>query len=105
MRIRPTKDQIEEAAYYRWINMGSPCLDEAGQKANWMAAEQELLKANGINYRVLLETDKLEIRKYNPSKRVIRAANKDYYLQFPYMIFAIRHHEKSSFLYVAFAKE
>lgn len=134
------ENQIRDAAYYKWLHVGSPYLTEEEQRRLWLEAEEDLLRSQGKPYRVLLNTNngkveevekkegkikidasymykplvdakkteekpRIEIRKYYPQKRLIVAAHREYYLQFPYIIFACRTHSTGSYLYVGFAKQ
>jgi hypothetical protein len=58
-----------------------------------------------MNYETLYKTPTIEVRKYPPCKRTLHIEGKDYFLQFPYMVFAQRKTGEYNYLYVAFAKE
>ena len=97
--------EIRDAAYFKWLRIGSPILNEEQQRILWLEAEEDLLRERRMPYRILLQNETLEVRKYFPQKRVIVAAGREYYIQFPYLIFAGRFHESGSYLYVGFGKK
>jgi len=98
--------EIRDAAYYKWLRIGSPCLNEEEQQKLWLEAEQDLLRQRGTPYRILAKIDDVEVRKYYPQKRLIVVAGREYYLYFPYMIFGGRiSPTNGSYLYVGFSKE
>jgi hypothetical protein len=62
-------------------------------------------------FSVLYEDRDIEVRKYPPSRRTVDIDGHEYFLHFPYMVFARRivihpdSNQTGTFLYLAFAKE
>jgi hypothetical protein len=78
-----------------------------GQKGDTMELElaKELLERRTSNYHELFKNDTVEVRKYNPQRRTVSIAGRNYFLQFPYTVFALRKTPDLNFLYLGFAKE